>query len=104
MESRVLEKGESVAVVSGLELAVVVSTFNERDNISPLLDRLEVALAGLSWEVIVVDGNRSDVLVEVHSGFYLHPRLAFRRTHTPKSAFSVITILSPPGCQVAVAA
>src|SRR6476620_9059513 len=57
MDSGAFEKGGSV---DALELAVVVPTFNELDNISPLLDRLEVALAGLSWEVIFVDDDSPD--------------------------------------------
>jgi dolichol-phosphate mannosyltransferase len=60
MNSSALEKGQSVLVVTGLELTVVVPTFNERDNVSPLLDRLEVALAGLGWEVIFVDDDSPD--------------------------------------------
>ena len=41
-------------------LTVVVPTFNERDNIDPLLWRLERALEGISWEVIFVDDDSSD--------------------------------------------
>ena len=44
MDSEVCEQSESVPLVSGIELAVVVPTFNERDNVNPLLDHLEVAL------------------------------------------------------------
>ena len=44
MDSRASENVGPGAVLSGAELAVVVPTFNERDNIRPLLDRLEVAL------------------------------------------------------------
>ena len=40
-----------------IELTVVVPTFNERDNIEPLLRRLERALEGISWEVIFVDDD-----------------------------------------------
>ena len=60
MDSEVCEQSESVPLVSGIELAVVVPTFNERDNINPLLDRLEVALGSLSWEVIFVDDDSPD--------------------------------------------
>ena len=46
---------------SGLpQLSVVVPTFNERDNVSTLLRRLEAALAGVAWEVIFVDDNSPD--------------------------------------------
>jgi hypothetical protein len=31
------------------ELAVVVPTLNERDNVEPLLERLTVVLGGLEW-------------------------------------------------------
>src|SRR5438132_379013 len=43
-----------------LELAIVVPTFNERDNIVPLLERLDSALRGLDFEVIFVDDDSPD--------------------------------------------
>lgn len=42
------------------ELGVVIPTLNERENIAPLLERLDRALAGFSWEVIFVDDGSSD--------------------------------------------
>jgi dolichol-phosphate mannosyltransferase len=42
------------------ELAVVVPTFNERDNIKPLLELVASALDGIDWEVIFVDDDSSD--------------------------------------------
>jgi dolichol-phosphate mannosyltransferase len=44
----------------GPELTVVVPTLNERDNIEPLIDRLNAALAGITWEVIFVDDDSRD--------------------------------------------
>lgn len=44
----------------GPELSVVVPTFNERDNVEPLLIRLEAALCGIEWEVIYVDDDSPD--------------------------------------------
>ena len=38
-----------------LEVAVVVPTFNERDNVSELIARVERALRDISWEMIFVD-------------------------------------------------
>jgi dolichol-phosphate mannosyltransferase len=43
-----------------VELAVVIPTFNERDNIIPLLRRLAVALNGVGWEAIFVDDDSPD--------------------------------------------
>ena len=43
-----------------LELAVVVPTFKERENVRPLLDRLETALPGVVYEVIFVDDDSPD--------------------------------------------
>src|SRR3989440_3652452 len=43
-----------------LQLSVIVPTFNERDNVTPLFRRLEIALAGVAWEVIFVDDNSPD--------------------------------------------
>src|SRR3954449_2650730 len=49
-------------------LSVIVPTFNERDNIEPLLRRLETALAGVTWEVIFVDDNSPDRTWDVVRG------------------------------------
>ena len=43
-----------------LELTVVVPTYRERDNLVPLLERLEAALAGVAWEVVFVDDDSPD--------------------------------------------
>ncbi len=42
------------------ELAVVIPTFNERDNVNPLLEKLDAALRGLRWEAIFVDDESTD--------------------------------------------
>ena len=60
MDSKPFQQGRAADAISGVELTVVVPTFNERDNINPLVDRLEVALGGLSWEVIFVDDDSPD--------------------------------------------
>ena len=43
-----------------LELAVVVPTLNETENLEPLVERLERALAGIEWEVVFVDDDSPD--------------------------------------------
>jgi dolichol-phosphate mannosyltransferase len=43
-----------------VELAIVIPTFNERDNVSPLLDRLKAALGAFGWEAIFVDDDSPD--------------------------------------------
>ena len=43
-----------------LELAVVIPTFEERENIWPVLDRLAEALTGIHYEVIFVDDDSRD--------------------------------------------
>lgn len=47
------------------ELSVVVPTFNERDNIEPLLAAIRAALAGIDWELIVVDDDSPDGTAEL---------------------------------------
>ena len=48
-----------------IQFSVVIPTFNERDNISLLLDRLEAALSGIGWEVIFVDDDSPDGTAEL---------------------------------------
>lgn len=47
-----------------LELAVVIPTFKERDNIAPVLERLEATLRGVDYEVIFVDDDSPDGTAE----------------------------------------
>jgi dolichol-phosphate mannosyltransferase len=48
------------AVSAGLELTVVVPTFNERDNVRALIGRLVAVLTDVAWEVIFVDDDSPD--------------------------------------------
>lgn len=48
----------------GYELTVVIPSFNERGNVRPLLERLDVALAGVAWQAIYVDDNSPDGTAE----------------------------------------
>ncbi len=43
-----------------LELAVIIPTYNERANVTPLLERLRKVLAGIEWEAVFVDDNSPD--------------------------------------------
>jgi len=43
-----------------IQLGIVLPTYNERGNIRSMVERLDTALAGIAWEVIVVDDNSPD--------------------------------------------
>ena len=47
-------------MTEALDLAVVIPTFNERKNVPLLVEKLDAALAGLSWEAIFVDDDSPD--------------------------------------------
>jgi dolichol-phosphate mannosyltransferase len=44
----------------GPELTLVIPTMNERDNMAPLVERLDRVLAGVTWEAIFVDDDSGD--------------------------------------------
>jgi len=46
--------------VARIELAVIVPTYNERENLYPLIQRLKSCLRGINWEVIFVDDDSRD--------------------------------------------
>jgi dolichol-phosphate mannosyltransferase len=48
------------AVTAPAEITVVVPTYNERANIDELVDRIRAGLAGLRWEIVIVDDNSPD--------------------------------------------
>lgn len=62
------------------QLSVVVPTFNERDNIHPLFERVDQALKGINYELVFVDDSRDDTpevieeLAKEHSNITLHHR------------------------------
>jgi dolichol-phosphate mannosyltransferase len=51
-----------------LQLSVIIPTFNERDNVTKLFQRLETALAGKAWEAVFVDDNSPDGTWDVVRG------------------------------------
>ena len=57
-------RAEAPPATQGPELAVVVPTLNERDNIGPLVESLDAALDTVSWEIIFVDDDSPDGTAE----------------------------------------
>jgi len=51
-----------------MKVSVIVPTYQERDNIEPLVRRIATALGGWDYEVIVVDDNSPDGTAEVAAG------------------------------------
>jgi dolichol-phosphate mannosyltransferase len=49
----------------GFELSLIIPTFNERDNIVELVNRLRVCLQGVAWEAIFVDDDSPDGTADV---------------------------------------
>ena len=69
--------------LDGIELSIVIPTFNERENIVPLIERLRAALVGIAWEVIFVDDDSNDKTVDIVRSLSLGDRRirAIRRIH-----------------------
>lgn len=53
------------APVAGPEIAVIVPTYNERENVAELVRRIEATLTGVAWEVIVVDDDSADGTADI---------------------------------------
>jgi dolichol-phosphate mannosyltransferase len=51
---------EAAVSIPGPELSIIVPTFNERDNIAELLQRLRACLPDAAWEVVFVDDDSPD--------------------------------------------
>ncbi|MFI5012024.1 MAG: glycosyltransferase family 2 protein [Hyphomicrobiales bacterium] len=59
-----------------VELSIIVPTYNEAGNIAELMARLDRALAGIAWEMIVVDDDSPDRTYEVAKAIAGHdPRI-----------------------------
>ena len=44
----------------GAELSIVLPTFNEKENVVEVVERLDSCLREISWEVIFVDDDSTD--------------------------------------------
>jgi dolichol-phosphate mannosyltransferase len=51
-------------IIPPIELAVIIPTFNERENIGFLIAALEKALVGIEWEAVFVDDDSPDGTAE----------------------------------------
>ncbi len=49
------------------KISVIIPTYNEKENIAPLLSRVDQALAGYDYEVLIVDDNSRDGTIEAAS-------------------------------------
>ncbi len=52
--------GEATAPQTGPELTVIAPSFNEAENVEPLIEKLSAALEGIHWEVVFVDDDSPD--------------------------------------------
>ena len=48
-------------------VSIVIPTYNERDNITPLVDRIGKALSGYKYDILFVDDDSSDGTAELIS-------------------------------------
>jgi putative flippase GtrA len=55
-----LTANTTATALAGTDLTVVVPTRNEADNIAPLVERLDAALAGVTAEIVFVDDSDDD--------------------------------------------
>jgi dolichol-phosphate mannosyltransferase len=49
------------------KISIIIPTYNEKDNITPLLSRVAQALAGYDYEILIVDDGSKDGTIELAS-------------------------------------
>ncbi len=60
LETSKLQRQAAPPGQSGPTLTVIAPTFNEADNVAPLIAQLETALRGVHWEVVFADDDSPD--------------------------------------------
>jgi len=75
-----------------MKLSVIAPTFNEAENVRPLVDRLERALQGINYEILIVDDDSPDLTWSVAGQLSARdPRVrVLRRNHNPGLGAAVI--------------
>jgi dolichol-phosphate mannosyltransferase len=46
------------------KVSLIIPTYNEKDNITPLIERISKALVGYNYEIVIVDDNSGDGTIE----------------------------------------
>ena len=59
-KAEIVPTGGSTQSAGSFELSIIVPTFNERDNIRPLIEILSANLTDVAWEAIFVDDDSPD--------------------------------------------
>lgn len=86
-----LRSDEAVALCSRLDVAVILPTLNERDNIVPLIGAVSAVLAGYDHEIIVIDDWSSDGTPEVvREAMLRYPRLRLVRRYGRRGLSSAV--------------
>jgi dolichol-phosphate mannosyltransferase len=49
------------------KISIIIPTYNEKDNIAPLVSRIAQALSGCDYEILIVDDNSQDGTIEAAS-------------------------------------
>jgi dolichol-phosphate mannosyltransferase len=49
------------------KISIIIPTYNEKDNIAPLVSRVAQALSGYDYEILIVDDNSQDGTIEAAS-------------------------------------
>src|SRR3989441_10958087 len=81
----------SVPRLSAVVISVIVPTYNEADSLPPLVERLGTAMAGHTWELVVVDDGSPDGTAEVANRLSArHPVWVVRRAGKSGLASAVI--------------
>lgn len=96
---------ESFRQEAAIDLAVVVPTFNERENIPLLIDLLKEVLAGIEWEIIFVDDSSPDGTADVVRKFALTDRrirILQRVGRQGLSSACIEGMLATPAAHIAV--
>ena len=57
--------GPAGVIVITEKVSIVVPSYNERDNVRPLITRIAAALTGYDYEIIVVDDNSQDGTIDI---------------------------------------
>jgi len=72
-------------------ISIIIPTYNERENILPLVQRIDGAMSGYSYEVVFVDDNSADGTAEAVNGLSSdYPVKAIVRTDERGLASAVV--------------
>lgn len=75
-----------------MQLSIIIPTYNEKDNIFPLIRQIDETLTGIEYEIIFMDDSDDDTMTILQAAADQNPRVRFYHRDNKKGLASAVVL------------